>query len=863
MNRIVTLCCWLFLVTGVLHAQSLEKRAIRNISKGKWEKAAVLLRKSAIRDSGNVLTEYGWSRFYFAVDNPAYSPELAYDAVIRTLNGFEGLNPRDRQKVARFPLDSLTVVKLREQIDSVAFTVARTLNTEQGYIEFLARHPYSSDRKTAEQLRNAVAYLDAASQNTYQAFKTFLDKYPGANERNDARTRYERLLFEEKTRDRRLTSFEAFLKEYPETPFRKEIEKDIFELFTLSGEVERFMSFIKLYPQSPFQKRATNILFHILMDSDDPAPSGIVLSDSLEKLMTLNQGYLLPFLKRGRFGLMNNKGFEVIPASYAEMPDEYLCGNITEDVLVFSDRIVNRMGSPVFTGNIQELDDLGAGFLKVRTAGCVNVIHKSGFLIDSCVVDAKMIDKRFVAVQTNNGWTIRSLTARPVTADAWDDINLYGGVVALKKNKRSVLLTFRQLADLAHEQESVATNVVDELKLLDNGMLWVSADGNEGIYDQSLKEVVPVNDYKIQPFFDGFVIRSAEGFSIYGNNGNKSSFFESVLIHEPLVIVRKERKDYLFDATQRKFTSRGYDSIAFDGTFFKGYVADSVYIHFREERRPFPYSVKTQFIAGKDSASYLLMELDGKKTIFDQDGFVLFASPANAFESIQHAGGDYFIVSKKEKKGLIDRTGKMVLSIEHDAIGTLTNNTISVLKSMNFGLLNVSTRKLIKPQYDKNLVVYRSNLLVAFRDGRQGFIDWENKPRSNFEFEEVKYWNDTVALVKRNKLWEMLSLTTGRSVITDIRDIRPVRESADEKLYIMNQNNLFGVISSVRGKVIPFSFSDVVNVGSSDDPLYFTEKHVSEASVFVVIYYDKNGKMLRREVYEDTDEYEKIYCQQN
>jgi hypothetical protein len=52
-------------------------------------------------------------------------------------------------------------------------------------------------------------------------------------------------------------------------------------------------------------------------------------------------------------------------------------------------------------------------------------------------------------------------------------------------------------------------------------------------------------------------------------------------------------------------------------------------------------------------------------------------------------------------------------------------------------------------------------------------------------------------------------------------------------------------------------------VGSADEPLYFTEKHVSEASVFVVIYYDKNGKMLRREVYEEADDYEKIYCQQN
>jgi hypothetical protein len=62
--------------------------------------------------------------------------------------------------------------------------------------------------------------------------------------------------------------------------------------------------------------------------------------------------------------------------------------------------------------------------------------------------------------------------------------------------------------------------------------------------------------------------------------------------------------------------------------------------------------------------------------------------------------------------------------------------------------------------------------------------------------------------------------------------------------------------------MIPISFSDIINVGSKENPFYFTEKHVEEASIFVVIYYDSNGKMVRKEVYEQ-DEYEKIYCSDN
>ncbi|HEY0744560.1 MAG TPA: WG repeat-containing protein [Chryseosolibacter sp.] len=851
------------MISTVSYAQSLEKRALKNIEKQKWDKAASLLRKSKAKDSMNVIADFVWSRFYFAGENPLYDIDLAYSAAQRSLENFRYLTARQRDKISRFPLDSLSVVALREQIDSVAFTIARKQNTEEAYIRFIANHPFSSDRQTAEQLRNAVAFLDAVNRNTFKAFKDFLDKYPNADQRVDAKARYERLLFEEKTRDRRLASFEAFLKEYPETPFRKEIERDIFELFTLSGEVERFLSYVKLYPGSPFQNRATNILFHILYDSEEDPPSGIALTDSLQRVLALNEGYLTPFLKHGKFGFMNNKGFEVIAARFDELPDDYRCGNITDDLLVFPNRIVNRLGVEVFAGPVDDFQDLGVGFITVKSGDCVQLIHKSGRKIDSCVLDAKMIDKRFVAIQSEKGWSIRSLAGRPILSGYWDEIGLYGKVIGLKKEKNIILFNFKQLADQAHEQEFSASHVVNEIKLLSNGMLWVSVDGQEGVYDQNLKEVVTVNDHKIEPYFGGFIIRTPEGFSVSDFSGNQSSFFERVKVKDPMVIVRKDGREYLFNVAERKFRTNGYDSIAFDGTFLKGWMSDSVSIQFEHLARQFPADIKTSFVSGKDSVSYLLIETDGKKVLFNDEGTMLCTLPSNAFETIQHAGRDLFIVSRKDKKGVIDAGGKVVLPIEYDAIGSIANQTISVLKGSRFGLFNITSRKLVKPQYDKNISPYRDNLLIAFKDGRQGFVDWDNKTLGRFDLEEIRYWNDSVALVKRRNTWELLDLGTFNSVIGDIREITPIKENADEKLYIMNQNNLVGVVSSVRGKVIPFSFSDVINVGSKEEPLYFTEKHVSEASVFVVIYYDKNGKMLRREVYEEPDDYERIYCKQN
>jgi hypothetical protein len=99
-------------------------------------------------------------------------------------------------------------------------------------------------------------------------------------------------------------------------------------------------------------------------------------------------------------------------------------------------------------------------------------------------------------------------------------------------------------------------------------------------------------------------------------------------------------------------------------------------------------------------------------------------------------------------------------------------------------------------------------------------------------------------------------------ILDNVKDFKFIAESQNEKIAIVRANNYYGVLSTLNGVVIPLTFTDIVNVGSPEEPLYFTEKHVEEASIYVVIYYDKEGKLLRRYVY-DPDEYEKIYCSNN
>jgi hypothetical protein len=60
--------------------------------------------------------------------------------------------------------------------------------------------------------------------------------------------------------------------------------------------------------------------------------------------------------------------------------------------------------------------------------------------------------------------------------------------------------------------------------------------------------------------------------------------------------------------------------------------------------------------------------------------------------------------------------------------------------------------------------------------------------------------------------------------------------------------------------VIAPTFTDIINLGDAEHPFYFTEKQVEEAGIFVVVYFDETGKLVRKQAYEE-EEYDRILCE--
>lgn len=858
--RFAVLLIFTTLVALPLKAQlTSEFTALHNLEKQKWEKAKGQLMKVLRKDSLNAAAQYGLAVYYFSVDNPAYQIDSAYHRVSIALLKYHHTPHRQRDRWRKIPLDSVVLITYRERIDSAAFNRAVHINTESGYIDFLTRFTTASQQALALELRDEVAYIDALRENTYQSFLKYLNKYPSAVRAPEAKARYEKLLFEARTKDKKLSSYEAFLIENPSTPYRKIIEQQIFEIITSSGRVRDFEEFLLRYPESTKVQMARNILYHILEDVE--IPNEKVVNDSIRKIQLLEKSYLVPFLKDGKFGFMNENGVDVLKPEFQEIDAFYRCGNIMEQILILENKIMARNGSVIYEGEIEEVEDFGYGFLKIISTTCVKVIHYSGFSIggNDCFEDAFLLRRNYVALQKGKHWSVWTLTGRMLVPFEWEEIKNIDNVLVFALGGKYKLTTIEDVAKAADQLPVRFTySNLDEVKNWPDGKVWVRLGNRQAVLNQDLSEWIPLGAQEVTSTFFGAVSKyDSTGYILYQKSG-LSQTFHRIKISNPWVAGKSSTGWQLWGPGIEN-PRLDFDSIGFVGPIVVAFKNDSMRVRMSSTSFIESVAAKPQFLAGKDSVFYLLLEEGEKKKLYNDKGELLFIVH---YDHIEYNNEGFFTIHKKGKRGLVAADGKLIVQPDYDAMGPVKGGIVTVLKDRKFGLINLNTRQQIKTEYEKNVLPYNLTYLIAFKNGLYALLRWDNKPVTPFEFEEIRYWNDSSAIVKKNFNWIIYNFIEKKIVMDKIKKFKWVLDSEQEKIMIFQQENSYGVMSNKRGTIIAPTFSDILNLGSASVPLYFTEKHVEEAGIYVVIYYDKDGHQLRRQVFE-VDDYERIYCTKN
>ena len=853
------------LVAGVATGQlanPVERTLRKDIDKQRWDRAKSRFQKALAKDSVNPSARYGLSLFFLYPDNPEHNLDSSYFYVVTALRDYTHVELRSKERLIRSGLDSLLFVRQRARIDSIAFEEARRIHTEAAYQEFLQHFPQAEQQVLARRLRDEVAYQDAVNENSYRAFQRYIERYPDSERADDARANYHSLLYEEKTRDQRLSSYIRFLEEHPDSPYRQEVYKQIFERSTADGNVERFISFMHRYPVSPLSRKAASMAFHILADTDHPEwPEGF-LTDSLLHVLKLNETYWIPVYSNGRYGFMDAMGVEMLAPDFEEIDADYLCGGIVDDVLFVDGKLIGRNGGVIYDGKVERWDDLGLGLLLVDAGDTQRVIHKSGDLIIDSVDDARIIGSRFLSVRRENQWTLHALTGRQLDSRTWDDISMLQGLIVFRSGEKRFIAPPDALIVSGETLAVSVSEPFDELRPWMEGLLWGRSGEFEGVVDGDMNTVIRFDRHRLTEIASGAVARAGDKWVIYGRNGRRSSTLNGYVVAGRMVGGKYNGAWYALDQSSLQSVGLACDSLWAEGAFLVGYRRDSVVVHFEGLRaRVFPHATRMLFIPGRDSTSFLAVQHRGRDyAVYDLRGDVVLAA---AFDAIEYAGQGVFVVTQRDKKGLVDLQGKTLLPAEYDAIGSVRDGVISLLRNKRFGAYNVARRSLIKPRYDRNVVPYARDWAVCYRQGAYGFCRWDDREVSGLEFDEVQHWNDSIALVRRGGQWSFYDIAEGTYKAQGLRAVSPLRNTKGEKLAIVQRDKSYGVVDAQGDELIPATFSEVVNLGNPETPLFFTEKHIREASLFVVIYYDHTGKMLRKEIYDDVNDYDKIYCTVN
>lgn len=824
-------------------------RVIQLMEKGKWEKAFASLQKTSSRDSANATNLYLLAYYHFHRGDSAAAPEVSLTFWRQGLHHFNA-SPEQQDKMKKLSIDSGAFAQLKSALDSAAFAAAKREGTVNGFQHFIDLFYDAAQVPKAIEFRNAAAFEEAQRANTSQAFADFIRNYPEALEALRAKDLYELRLFEEWTKEETLDSFTSFYTQNPTSPYQSLASEKIFVLSTANGDARALLDFINAYPDSPCTPKARMMLDYYLKEHPvDDLRSGNEASGDRSK-------YLVPVLQKGKFGFMDQEGAEVVAPRYEQIDEAYLCGNVEEEVLFLDNRLMSRSGDTMYEGAVDDVSELGRGFLKILADSCWQVMFMDGSHVTPCVENAVMLGERALGIKQDTGWTLWSLTGLQLTPETWDSIYYSNENYIFIREGDYFLYPH---AFLSSPQRSQPIGPFDEVKSAMSGKIWVRVGATEGLYHDTGEVFVPLENHTVSSEFFGWSIKSEEGVQFINTQEEKSPSFSSAYIQAPFVHVAEAEQRRLYDPVAQSFLSGLFDSLHINGVFAWGFRNDSVTFLFKDgSPKTYKQQGNSYFLPGDEEEAFLIIEQEGKKAIFDRKGSKLFVTTA---DKIQYGGKNLFIIHQKEKKGLLNRSGKTLLPIIYDAIGVANGNYVSLLSSMKFGMFDAARKRILKPQYLKNIIPLTHEFLVAFEEGKYGIINWQNKVVVPFVFEEITAWNDSLIVGKEGASFSLWNLYHKKSE-EKFDEFRFVRNTSQDKLAIVAKDKQYGVLHNRSGLVLPLRYSDIVNVGSEELPLWFTEKHVEEASLFVVIYYDADGRFLRREVYEP-GEYERIYCPGN
>ncbi|MDW7690735.1 WG repeat-containing protein [Flammeovirgaceae bacterium SG7u.111] len=870
-----------FLVSTFMNLQAQSVKALEKLlEKQDFEKLEASLKKKLEKDSLDAGAYYFYSLYYLDTANPFYDIDKAYEAVSTSLETLQKLEGKEVLKLDKAGLSEVRIRDTRAKVDSLAFERAREYHDLAGYQTFINEFVAANQMDSAIVLRDSIAFAAALKADTYQAYLSFFETYPEARQVEEAKKRYHKLLYDAKTKEATIESYAAFIRDYPDNPHKPEAELHLYQLFTADTKPSTFAKFIADYPSNRYVERAWYWLW-FLSDS----PQGFLSiypnfpnKDWAKEAVEMSQINFYAFIDpdSAKFGFMDQQGKLMLAPSYEDIGESYRCSGVFDDFIVVVSNgktgAIDKKGRVIVPYEFDKVAYFAPGVLLTVKNKLFGLYHQAGFkLMDNQYDDVQLLSRGLVSVKKYGALGIRTMNDQLVLPMEYSfiDTDREAGVISLSNGGKSAYVNEEILLSAKGDASHLIQLEYDDFEVSHEYFLNLSKGGKQSIKNYAYEDVVPEND-EIRDTPGGWLAEKSTGFNFYNMQGQKISpvDYEEVIVGKKSYAVRVGGKWGVINFEGELFIQNVYDTIHFvedkgilleQGKKKLGYFYKDDLTDFTKYRSLNIQSAKLPV----DSVSYEYMpfiiteDARRKKGLLSGDGYEILG---NKYQKITLLDEEMVMIENYGKRGLANLRGKTVLKPSYEVITHYKDAYFSLFKTKKFGLFNAKTSEVIAPEYDATLKLYgQSDSIFIAKKGQFGFVDKHNEVVADFQFDDVRYWNDTVSLVRHEAKWKLYNFS-GNYFLPETFDTFEYLYNTPENVVIVTyRSSGYGLLSNHKGRLIQEEYTEIINLGDETTPFYLVEREISQAGKYVMLYINEEGEVVKDQLLEEPD-YVKIAC---
>ncbi len=678
------------ILSSRLFAGGIEK-AYEALKVYNYFEAKSLFKKNLKKDS--VACAYGLSVIHFREDNPFQNKNksLLYFEII--LRNFPEYNEKQKSALKELGIQQETIDTLKNQLGTYFFDQA---HTESDLEEYLTRFSWAKEYDEAAENLDAWRYEKALQGGNSDAFRKFIGFYPESEYYYPALKRYQKAIYEEQTCDLAVGSYKNFIHNFPESPYAERAQDRIYELITGDRTLDSYEFFIHEYPENKnvydawkklYQEFMTVLTEERYLSFKENYPDYPFMGD-LEVEFKLSKIKYLPFKQYDSWGFIDTVGFIRVKAEY-ETVEKFREGLavVSKDDLYGA---INKQGDVIIPMKYEELYDFYEGTAVCAKGGKYGMVNTSGEEIMKLEYDDVMEMKNGLAIAEKEGLF------------GYYDKNGFEKIEA----------------------------IYDEVNQFEEGLAIVSKDGLYGIIDPY---GIPVLDFQ----YDNLIKFNELYYAAETEDG-----WGIITIEKDTVL------DFEMDLIQPVYNGFAYFELDEEYGFLNenGRIAIEVdYPVFADDKQLCYF--KNGHALVKSGDRFGLINEKGRKVIptifygighFDElipitkgDLWGYCDERANRkidyqFDMAYNFEGDYAVVIKEGKMGLINKKGEFVLNPEYDEILRVENKYYKLKKQEKFGLIDLDL-DVVLPVKNDELILFSDVLIQTFNGGELQYFNLRTK----------------------------------------------------------------------------------------------------------------------------------------